>query len=99
MRSRRRLMGAGVESGGLELTADLGERLTGVVRNDDGAAGDHAIHVEHAEANTFHVKGTNGDAERGAFVEERVASGARGQRLNGGHDRLEALFRGQSGIS
>jgi hypothetical protein len=88
-----------VEPGGLELPTDLGEGLTGVVLDDDRPAIDHAVHVEHAEANTFHVKRTNGDAERGAFLQERVARAARGLRLNGGHERLEALFRGESGIS
>lgn len=87
-----------MESGGLELTTNLGEGLTGVVLDNDGAAIDHAVHVEHAEANTFHVKRTNGDAERGAFLEEQVARGARWLRLNGGYERLEALLRGESGI-
>ena len=91
-------MGSGVEPGGLELTPDFGERLTRVVLYDNSAEVDHAIDVEHAEADTFHVKRTNGDAERGAFLEERVARGAGWLRLNGRYERLEALLRGESGI-
>src|SRR5215218_10140628 len=91
-------MGAGVEPGGFELTADLREGLTGVVVDDDRAAVDHAIHVEHAKADAFHVKRTNRDAERGAFVQEGVARGSRRLRLDRGHERLEVLFGGQSGI-
>ena len=64
-------MRSGVETGRLELAAGAGER--GTLRWRIRSAREETIDVEHPEADAFHVKGADGDAERFAFGDQRVA--------------------------
>jgi phosphoglycolate phosphatase-like HAD superfamily hydrolase len=85
-------MRAGMEPGGFELLAHLSKREARVVGKRDASAIDHAIDVEHAEADPFHVERANRDAQRGAFLEETVARRARWLRRDARNQRFEAFF-------
>ena len=87
-----------MESRRFEMAPHIGECGTCVLRHRHGAAGDRTVDVEHAEADTFHVEGADGDRERGAFFEKGLPGRARRLCLDHGHEGLQPFLGRLSGI-
>lgn len=87
-----------VKTGRLELPAHLGECRPGIVSERHRFAGNHAIDVEHPEPDRFHVKGTDGHAERRALVEKGLSGIGLRERLNARDEQFEAVFCSFSGF-
>src|SRR5262245_41849036 len=84
-------MRTGVEPGGLQVATHVGKRRPTVVADLYRPLLDHAVDVEHAEANRFHVKRADRDGERRALLEKaRDGVGAR-PGLDAAHERLQPL--------
>jgi hypothetical protein len=69
-------MGSGVEPCRFELMPDVGERSLRRIADGDVGTIDEPIDVEHAEPDALHVKRSNREFQRFAFLEHGVLRGA-----------------------
>ena len=88
-----------VEPGLLELPPHLFERLPRLVGKRHASASNHAIDVEHPEADALHMERANRDLERRAFVEETISRRALRLRRHARDEGVEAVLGCFSGIS
>ena len=70
-------MRAGVEAGRFERFPGLPEQLARCSRDRNVAPAHPAVHVEHPEADTLHVKRFDGPGQRPALVDQRREGAAR----------------------
>ena len=70
-------MGSSVESCRFELMSDVGERSLCRIANGNVGAVDEPIDIEHSEPDALHVKRSNRDYQRFAFLEDGVLRLAR----------------------
>ena len=87
-----------MESRRLQLGSNVRKRAPGALTESNRASTNQPIDVECPEPNTFHVKRADGVAERGAFLEKRLAYCTLWLCLDLGHQRLQAILSSLSVI-
>lgn len=87
-------MRSSVEPRRFELMSDVGERSPRCIAEGNVAASDEPIDVEHSEPDALHVKRSNREFQRFAFLEDGVLRRAWRLALQMRDQNLQTVFGG-----
>ena len=87
-------MGSGVEPRRFEFMPDVGERSLRRIADGNVGAIDEPIDIEHSEPDALHVKRSNREYQRFAFLEDGVLRLARRLALQVRDQDLQTVFGG-----